>query len=37
MMAVSKKSLEEVLTLCNEHGITLEEVLNYWHEQALNV
>ena len=37
MMAVSKKSLEDVLTLTQEHGILLEDVLKYWHEEALNV
>jgi hypothetical protein len=37
MMAVSKKSLEEVLTLAKENDIVLEDVLKYWHEQALNV
>ena len=37
LLAVSKKSLEEVLTLAKEHDIVLEEVLKYWHEQALNV
>jgi len=37
LMAVSKKSLEQVLTLAKEHDIVLEDVLKYWHEQALNV
>jgi len=37
MMAVSKKSLEDVLTLTQEHDIILEDVLKHWHEEALNV
>lgn len=37
LMAVSKKKLEEVLTLAKKHDIVLEEVLTYWHEEALNV
>lgn len=37
MMAVSSKSMDEVLALAHEHDIRLEEVLKYWHEQALNV
>jgi hypothetical protein len=37
LLAVSKKSFEEVLTLAKEHDIVLEDVLKYWHEQALNV
>jgi len=37
LLAVSKKSLDEVLTLAKEHDIVLEDVLKYWHEQALNV
>jgi len=37
MMAVSKRSLEDVLTLTQEHGILLEDVLKYWNEEALNV
>ena len=37
MMAVSKKSLEDVLTLTQEHDILIEDVLKYWHEEALNV
>jgi len=37
MMAVSKKSLEDVLTLTQEHDIILEDVLRYWHEEAWNV
>jgi len=37
MMAASKRSLEDVLTLAQEHDIELEEVLKYWHEEALNV
>jgi hypothetical protein len=37
MMAVSKRSLEDVLTLAQEHGILLEDVLKYWNEEALNV
>ena len=37
MIAVSSKSMDEVLTLTQEHGILLEDVLKYWHEEALNV
>jgi hypothetical protein len=37
MMAVSKNTFEEVLTLAKKHDIVLEEVLAYWHEQAINV
>lgn len=37
MMAISVKSLDEVLTLAQEHGILIEDVLNYWHEEAGNV
>jgi hypothetical protein len=37
MMAVSKISLEDVLTLAQEHDILIEDVLKYWHEEALNV
>ena len=37
MMAVSKKSLEDVLTLTQEHDILIEDVLKYWHEEAWNV
>jgi len=37
LMAVSKKSLEDVLTLAQEHDILIEDVLKYWHEEALNV
>jgi len=36
MMAVSKKSLEEVLTLAKKHDIVLEDVLVYWNEKAGN-
>jgi hypothetical protein len=37
MMAANKHSYEQVLTLCKEHSILLEEVLNYWHDEAFNV
>jgi len=37
MMAVSKKSLDDVLTLTQEHDILIEDVLKCWHEEALNV
>ena len=37
LMASSKKSLDEVLTLAKEHDILLEDVLKYWHEVALNI
>lgn len=37
LIASSKKSLDDVLTLTQEHGILLEDVLKYWHEVALNV
>jgi hypothetical protein len=37
MMAANKHSYEQVLTLCKEQGILLEEVLNYWHNEAFNV
>jgi len=37
LMASSKKSLDDVLTLTQEHDIILEDVLKYWHEEALNV
>ena len=37
LMASSKRSLDDVLTLTQEHGILLEDVLKYWHEEALNV
>ena len=36
-MAVSTRSLEDVLTLAQEHDILLEDVLKYWHKEALNV
>jgi hypothetical protein len=37
LMASSKRSLDDVLTLAQEHDILLEDVLKYWHEEALNV
>ena len=37
MMAANKHNYEQVLTLCKEHSILLEEVLNYWHDEAFNV
>ena len=37
MMGMSKKSLEDVLTLAQEHDILIEDVLKYWHEEAWNV
>ena len=37
LAAVSKKKLEEVLTLAKEHDIVLEDVLVYWNEKAGNV
>ena len=37
LAAVSKKKLEEVLTLAKEHDIVLEDVLVYWNEEAGNV
>ena len=37
LAASSKKSLDDVLTLTQEHDILLEDVLKYWHEEALNV
>ena len=36
-MAVSTRSLEDVLTLAQEHDILLEDVLKYWKEQVFNV
>ena len=37
LVASSKKSLDDVLTLTQEHDILIEDVLKYWHEEALNV
>jgi uncharacterized protein (UPF0216 family) len=36
-MAVSTRSLEDVLTLAQEHDILIEDVLKYWHQEALKV
>ena len=36
-MSVSTRSLEDVLTLAQEHDILLEDVLKYWKEQVFNV
>lgn len=36
-MAVSTRSLDEVLTLAQEHDILLEDVLKYWQEQVFKV
>ena len=37
LMASSKRSLDDILTLTQEHDILIEDVLKYWHEEALNV
>jgi len=37
MIAISVKSMDEVLTLAQEHDILIEDVLRYWHEEAGNV
>ena len=36
-MAVSTRSLEDVLTLAQEHDILIEDVLKYWHQEVLKV